>query len=97
MSTQSVDKQQQRAPTPEEIDDLPPSAKLVLQALHRTDGRTTRQIAQEVDLAERTIRYALNQLDGMGLIESQYLLSDPQTCKYVLTPDDQDLVELLDR
>lgn len=97
MSTQPIDEQQQRGPTSEEIDDLPPSAKLVLQSLHRTDGLTTRQIAAEVDLAERTIRYALNQLRGMDIIESRYLLSDPQTCKYILTVEDQRLVELSDR
>lgn len=97
MSTHTADKPQQPGPSAEDIDELPPSAKLVLQSLHGTDGHTTSELAEEADLAERTIRYALAQLDEMGIIESQYLLSDPQTRKYMLTPNDQRISELLDR
>lgn len=97
MSTHIADKPQQPGPSAEDIDNLPPSAKLVLQSLHDTDGHTTSELADEADLAERTIRYALAQLDEMNLIKSRYLLSDPQTRKYMLTPTNQRISELLER
>jgi hypothetical protein len=43
-----------------------------------------------------TVRYALTRLDEIGVIESQYLLSDPQTCKYLLTTDAPQSGERLD-
>jgi predicted transcriptional regulator len=97
MSTHTVEKPRQCGVSAEDIESLPPSAKLVLESLHRTDGQTTSELAAEADLAERTIRYALTQLDELGIIESRYLLSDPQTRKYMLTPADQQIADLLER
>ena len=97
MHTHPVDEQPQSDLSPEEIDDFPPSIRLVLQCLVGTDGLTTRQLAEETGLAERTIRYALTRLDDRDVIESSYLLSDPQTCEYALRPDARRVVEMLDR
>lgn len=96
MSTQSVDKQQHYNLSPSEFEELPPTSKLVLQTLQGTDGMTTSQLADEIGLAERTIRYALNRLDGLDTIESRYLLSDPQTCEYGIAFDDRRVDDLLD-
>jgi DNA-binding transcriptional ArsR family regulator len=97
MHTHPVDEQQQCELILSDIEDLPPSVRLVLQSLHRTDGLTTSQLAEETGLAERTIRYALTRLDDQGVIESRYLLSDPQTCKYELTLDAQHLEDALNQ
>lgn len=97
MHTHPVDEQPQCDISQSEVDDFPPSIRLVLQSLHRTDGLTTSQLAEETGLAERTIRYALTRLDDDGVVESSYLLSDPQTCEYELRPDARHVVELLDR
>lgn len=79
------------------VEELPPSAKLVLQSLRDTDGMTASQLAGETGFAERTIRYALSTLDELDVVESQYLLSDPQTCEYELTSVGQDLGDLVER
>lgn len=97
MHTHPVDEQPQCDLSPEEIDDFPPSMRLVLQCLEDADGLTTSQLAEETGLAERTIRYALTRLDDRDVIGSAYLLSDPQTCEYALRPDAQRVVERLDR
>jgi DNA-binding MarR family transcriptional regulator len=97
MSSHITDDSQSGGPFPADTDELPPSAMLVLQSLHRSDGHTTSELAEEADLAERTIRYALSQLDKMGFIESRYLVTDPQTRKYMLASDDQQISELLDQ
>lgn len=97
MRTHPVDEQQQCDLARSEIEDFSASVKLVLKSLHCTDGLTTSQLAEETDLAERTIRYALTRLDDRGVIESRYLLSDPQTCEYELAPDAQHLGEGLNR
>ena len=97
MHTHPADEQPQCDFSPDEIDDFPPSIKLVLQCLHGTDGLTTNQLAEKTGLAERTIRYALTRLDDRGVIKSSYLLSEPQTSEYALKLDAQRVVELLDR
>lgn len=97
MHTHPRDEQQECDISPSEFNEFPPSIRLVLQSLHCTGGLTTSQLAEETGLAERTIRYALTRLDDRGVIESSYLLSEPQTCKYELKPDAQRVAELLDR
>ncbi|WP_336000729.1 winged helix-turn-helix domain-containing protein [Halorientalis halophila] len=96
MSTHTAEEQRQCDLSADDLADLPPSAKLVLQSLQHTDGMTTSQLAEETQFAERTVRYALTRLDEIGVIESQYLLSDPQTCKYLLTTDAPQSGERLD-
>ena len=97
MHTHPVDEQPQCNLSPGEIDNFPPSIRLVLQCLHGTDGLMTNQLAEETGLAERMIRYALTRLDDRGVIESSYLLSEPQISKYTLKTDAQRVVELLER
>ncbi|MFB6164609.1 MAG: winged helix-turn-helix transcriptional regulator [Haloarculaceae archaeon] len=95
MSTQPAEKTPEPTLSPADYEDLPDSAKRVIASLRGTDGRTTRELAGETDLAERTIRYALTRLDDMGVIQSRYLLSNPQTCQYELVMDDDSVDELL--
>lgn len=97
MHTHPVDEQQQCDLARSDIEDFPPSVRLVLQTLHATDGLTTSQLAEETGLVERTIRYALTRLDDQGVIESRYLLTDPQTCEYELTAEARHLGEALNR
>lgn len=51
--------------------DLPPSAKLVFWVLEEKGPLTKKQIAEETLLSSRTVRYALNQLDEIDVIDEQ--------------------------
>lgn len=66
--------------------DLPPSAKLVARVLDEQAGLSQGQIAEETLLPGRTVRYALNRLEDVDLVETRYDFSDGRRRRYVLTP-----------
>lgn len=64
--------------------DLPPSAKLVAKVLETESPLSQGQLAEESLLPDRTVRYALNRLDDVGLIGSRYSFRDARKQVYYL-------------
>jgi DNA-binding GntR family transcriptional regulator len=64
--------------------DLPPSAKLVAKVLETDSPLSQGQLAEESLLPDRTVRYALNRLEDVGLIGSRYSFRDARKQVYFL-------------
>lgn len=64
--------------------DLPPSAKLVAKVLESESPLSQGQLAEESLLPDRTVRYALNRLEDVGLIGSRYSFRDARKQVYYL-------------
>ncbi|RQH03222.1 MarR family transcriptional regulator [Natrarchaeobius oligotrophus] len=76
-------------PLPEEeyrdrLRDLPPSAKLVAKVLETDAPLSQGQLAEESLLPDRTVRYALNRLEDVGLVGSRYSFRDARKQVYFL-------------
>lgn len=69
-------------PDKSELADLSPSAKLVYKVLEYEGELTQADIAAESRLCPRTVRYALRQLDGEGIVESRVHLEDARQSVY---------------
>lgn len=67
--------------------ELPPSAKLVYKVLEYHGPQTQKQIAERSMLSTRTVRYALNQLEDVGVLESEVHIPDARQKMYSLQPD----------
>lgn len=68
----------------QELETLPPSAKLVYTVLLREDELTQKQLAEETRLASRTVRYATSRLEKADLIEHRVNLQDIRQKLYYL-------------
>ncbi|ELY60791.1 MarR family transcriptional regulator [Natronolimnohabitans innermongolicus] len=64
--------------------DLPPSAKLVAKVLETDSPLSQGQLAEESLLPDRTVRYALNRLEDVGLVGSRYSFRDARKQVYYL-------------
>jgi len=64
--------------------ELPPSAKLVAKVLESDSPLSQGQLAEESLLPDRTVRYALNRLEDVGLIGSRYSFRDARKQVYFL-------------
>ena len=64
--------------------ELPPSAKLVAKVLETDSPLSQGQLAEESLLPDRTVRYALNRLEDVGLIGSRYSFRDARKQVYYL-------------
>ncbi|WP_222920095.1 helix-turn-helix domain-containing protein [Natrinema sp. SYSU A 869] len=64
--------------------DLPPSAKLVAKVLESDSPLSQGQLAEESLLPDRTVRYALNRLEDVGLVGSRYSFRDARKQVYFL-------------
>ncbi|MFC6769488.1 MarR family transcriptional regulator [Natrinema soli] len=64
--------------------DLPPSAKLVAKVLEADSPLSQGQLAEESLLPDRTVRYALNRLEDVGLVGSRYSFRDARKQVYFL-------------
>jgi DNA-binding MarR family transcriptional regulator len=71
----------------EDVEDLPPSAKLVAKVLEYNDTLSQTQLAEETMLPARTVRYALNRLEEHDAVESRFSFSDARKRLYTLTLD----------
>ena len=71
----------------EAIADLPPSAKLVYKVLEYDGPLTQKGIVEESMLSARTVRYALERLDEVGVIEEDVYCADAR----------QNLYEIIDQ
>jgi DNA-binding MarR family transcriptional regulator len=68
----------------ERLKELPPSAKLVAKVLETDAPLSQSGLAEETLLPDRTVRYALNRLDDVELIESRYSFDDARKRVYAL-------------
>ncbi len=69
------------------VRELPPSAKLVAKVLEYQETLTQSQLAEETLLPPRTVRYALNRLEEVGVVESRFSFSDARKRLYSLSID----------
>jgi predicted transcriptional regulator len=74
-------------PDGEDIEDLPPSAKLVYKVLEYNGPLTQKGIVQESMLSARTVRYALERLDEIGVIEEDVYFADARQNLYEITDE----------
>lgn len=65
--------------------ELPPSAKLVAKVLETDAPLSQGELAEESLLPDRTVRYALNRLESVGLVESRCSFRDARKQVYFLT------------
>ena len=88
MSTTPADPNGQDLLTESEYRDrlreLPPSAKLVAKVLEGDAPLSQGQLAEESLLPDRTVRYALNRLEEVGLVDSRYSFKDARKQVYYL-------------
>jgi len=66
----------------QDIDDLPPSAKLVFKVLEYKGALTQKQIVEESMLSARTVRYALERLEELGVVEEDVYFADARQNLY---------------
>ena len=64
------------------IEDLPPSAKLVFKVLQYDGPLTQKQIVEESMLSARTVRYALERLEGIGVVDESVYFADARQSLY---------------
>jgi predicted transcriptional regulator len=69
----------------ERLVDLPPSAKLVFKVLEYNGTLTQKGIVEESMLSARTVRYALERLEGIGAIDEDVYFADARQNLYEIT------------
>ncbi|MFB6155330.1 MAG: ArsR family transcriptional regulator [Haloferacaceae archaeon] len=72
----------------ESLDDLPPSAKLVFKVLEYNGSMTQKGIVEESMLSARTVRYALERLEGIGVVDEDVYFADARQNLYQLTGEE---------
>ena len=75
----------------EGLDDLPPSAKLVFKVLEYNGPLTQKGIVQESMLSARTVRYALERLDGIDAVDEDVYFADARQNLYTTTDPAREL------
>ncbi|MDZ7850973.1 MAG: helix-turn-helix domain-containing protein [Halodesulfurarchaeum sp.] len=68
-----------------QVEDLPPSAKLVLKVLEYNGGLTQKQIVDKSRLSQRTVRDALDRLQDRTIVEKNIYIPDARQNLYTLT------------
>lgn len=81
MSATEEQDEQVRADT---LQDCPPSAKLVAKVLEYDGPLTQQELAEETLLPTRTVRYAVSQLDEVGIVQSRFSFTDARKRVYSL-------------
>lgn len=72
----------------QQLFDLSPSAKLVFVVLSQQGPLTQKRIATETRLSQRTVRYAIRQLEEINVISSQINFKDARQTLYSTDSDD---------
>ena len=67
------------------LSDLPPSAKLVYKVLEYDGPLTQKGIVQKSMLSARTVRYALERLDEIGVVKEDVYFADARQNLYEIT------------
>jgi DNA-binding MarR family transcriptional regulator len=75
------------------IDDLPPSAKLVFKVLEYDGPLTQKGIVEESMLSARTVRYALERLERINVVDEDVYFADARQNLYQLTEPPADPAE----
>ncbi|MCK5484735.1 MAG: winged helix-turn-helix transcriptional regulator [Desulfobacterales bacterium] len=65
-----------------QIEELPPSAKLVFKVLEYSGFLTQKEIAKESYLPPRTVRYALNRLKDEEILQERFYFKDARQSLY---------------
>lgn len=68
----------------ERLRELPPSAKLIAKVLEGSAPLTHGELATESLLPDRTVRYALDRLEGADLVDSRMSFRDARKREYFL-------------
>lgn len=68
----------------EQLEDLPPSAKLVFKVLEYDGPLTQKRIVEETMLSARTVRYALERLQDIEKVEEDIYFADARQSLYSL-------------
>jgi predicted transcriptional regulator len=68
----------------EGLNDLPPSAKLVFKVLEYNGSLTQKGIVEESMLSARTVRYALERLEDIGIVDEDVYFADARQNLYQL-------------
>ena len=68
----------------DDLDDLPPSAKLVFKVLEYDGPLTQKGIVEESMLSARTVRYALERLERIGVVDEDVYFADARQNLYRL-------------
>jgi len=71
------------------VQDLPPSAKLVLKVLEYNGGLTQKQIVENSRLSQRTVRDALDRLQDADVVEKDIYIPDARQNLYRLKIDEE--------
>ena len=69
----------------ERLDDLPPSEKLVFKVLEYSGPLTQKGIVEESMLSARTVRYALERLEDIDIVDEDVYFADARQNLYQLT------------
>ena len=72
----------------EQLSDLPPSAKLVYKVLEYDGPLTQKQIVNESMLSPRTVRYAIERLDDVGVVNERVYFADARQSLYELATEE---------
>lgn len=75
------------SPIRERVRDLPPSAKLVYTVLEYHGPLTQKQIVEESMLSPRTVRYALERLEEINVVDEGIYFADARQNLYQLSTD----------
>lgn len=67
-----------------ELEDLAPSAKLVLAVLEHEGEQTQSELGEATMLPSRTLRYGITQLEERGVVDSRISLRDARQRIYSL-------------
>lgn len=68
----------------EKVTDLPPSSKLVYLALREAGPSTLAELTDRTALPPRTVRYALDRLAEVGVVDQRPCLRDARQSLYEL-------------
>lgn len=85
MSTTETEAGNQERPAGQEaLRECPPSAKLVAKVLEYDGPLTQQALAEKSLLPTRTVRYAVSQLEEVGVIQSRFSFTDARKRVYRL-------------
>jgi len=71
----------------EDISDLPPSAKLVYKVLEYNGPLTQKGIVEESMLSARTVRYALERLEEIDVVDEDVYFADARQNLYEIASE----------
>ena len=75
------------------IEDLPPSAKLVFKVLEYNGPMTQKGIVEESMLSARTVRYALERLEEIDIVEEDVYFADARQNLYEIVPEEAETAD----